>query len=192
MLPIFKEWPSIQRLSSETIIITEKIDGTNGIVYVSDDSSIVLAGSRNRWLSNPDGTPCKPGDDNFKFSKWVYDNSETLKLLGPGYHYGEFYGPGIQRGYGVSEKSWVSFEFWRNDLTTIEKVPILFEGRYTPTIYEEVIQQLINSGSVFKPGFMKPEGVVIQFKNVKGAKFKKLCENDLLHKYQQVTNETPT
>ena len=41
--PEFKEWAPIARLYRE-IVITEKIDGTNGVVYVNDDGSTVLAG----------------------------------------------------------------------------------------------------------------------------------------------------
>jgi hypothetical protein len=56
--PDFAKWPSIQRLSSETCWITEKIDGTNGIIFVPDEpDKPILAGSRERWLSNEDGTP---------------------------------------------------------------------------------------------------------------------------------------
>lgn len=43
-MPEFVEFPKIARLSRE-IIVTEKIDGTNGVIYVGDDGE-VLVGSR--------------------------------------------------------------------------------------------------------------------------------------------------
>jgi hypothetical protein len=46
--PEFKEFKKIPRLSRE-IIITEKIDGTNGVIYI-DENNNIFAGSRNRWL----------------------------------------------------------------------------------------------------------------------------------------------
>ena len=35
------------------------------------------------------------------------------------------------------------------------------------------------------PGFMKPEGVVITFDQMRTAKFKRMCENDKIRKWQQ-------
>ena len=34
-------------------VVTEKIDGTNAQVFIPDDLSVVLAGSRNRWITIP-------------------------------------------------------------------------------------------------------------------------------------------
>ena len=50
MLPEFKEFKKIPRLSRE-IIITEKIDGTNGLIYIDEELNI-FAGSKNRWLDD--------------------------------------------------------------------------------------------------------------------------------------------
>ena len=58
----FKEFEKISRLNRE-VIVTEKIDGTNGLVWVSDDSTVVRAGSRSRWIT--------PEADNFGFARWV-------------------------------------------------------------------------------------------------------------------------
>lgn len=187
MYPEFAKWPSIQRLSSEVCYITEKIDGTNGIIYVTDDG-LVLAGSRERWLTNEDGTPCDKKADNFGFSQWVYDRRAALVRLGPGYHYGEFHGAGIQRGYGLKNRQWASFAYYRDDMNGIHEdvkcVPILYQGEPTVSIIDETVEKLKQSGSVLHPGFMVPEGVVIAFKNMKTCKFKRLCEKDRIHKWQ--------
>ena len=187
-LPEFAKWPSIQRLSSETVFLTEKIDGSNGIIYVPEDPALpVLAGSRERWLSNEDGTPPEKKNDNFGFGAWVYDRRESLRQLGPGYHYGEFHGAGIQRRYDLKNKRWASFEYWRDDIAIPDVcvVPVLFTGEPTILLFDACIQRLIDEGSVLYPGFMKPEGIVITFKNMKRCSFKKLCENDKIHKSQQ-------
>lgn len=46
-IPEFVEFPKIARLSRE-IIVTEKIDGTNGVVFVSDDGGTVLGAKPGR------------------------------------------------------------------------------------------------------------------------------------------------
>ena len=47
----FQEFPKIARLSREAII-TEKIDGTNGCVCITEDGQM-LVGSRTRWITPP-------------------------------------------------------------------------------------------------------------------------------------------
>ena len=40
----------------------------------------------------------------FGFARWVETNRERLiTLLGPGLHFGEWWGSGIQRGYGLTK-----------------------------------------------------------------------------------------
>ena len=172
------KWPSIQRLSNETCYITEKIDGTNGVIHVADDQR-VTAGSRNGWIT--------PDADNFGFAAWVRDHAPQLSQLGPGFHYGEWYGVGIQRGYGLTDRRFASFEWWRNDLPScMGKVPLLAMRQADTVKYDEYIADLCANGSKLVPGFMDPEGIVIQFKNEREAKFKKFCRNDLIAKKQQV------
>jgi len=187
-LPDFAKWPSIQRMSSEICWITEKIDGTNGVIFVPDDpDKPVLAGSRERWLTNEDGTPPIKGKDNFGFAEWVNDRVNSLRTLGQGYHYGEFHGAGIQRKYDLKDKRWASFEYWRSDIQIHDVcvVPVLYTGEPVSGIIDDVVAQLRMCGSVLYPGFMKPEGVVMTFKEMRSAKFKRLCENDKIHKWQQ-------
>jgi hypothetical protein len=179
-LPDFIEWPSIQRLSSETITITEKIDGTCGVIYVSDEGE-VIAGSRNGWLEDD-----KP--DNFGFRAWVRANESELKHFGAGYHYGEWYGSGIQRRYGLNEKRFASFEWWNDDLPScVKAVPILYQGPWSALLFDETVSSLAFCGSSAVPGFMDPEGIVIQFKSncARSTKFKKFCKNDQTPKSKQ-------
>lgn len=172
-LPEFARWPSIQRLSSETVYVTEKIDGTNAVIHVAEDGT-VTPGSRERWL-----LPNQP--DNFGFGEWVRQYEDVLRQLGPGYHYGEWHGAGIQRKYGQTIRRFASFEFWRDDLPSlITKVPLLYEGPWKSSILNDYVDYLAAYGSVLYPGFMDPEGVVVTFKNMRSAKFKKLCKNDQL------------
>src|SRR4051812_15171611 len=102
-VPEFRAFPKISRLQSP-IVVTEKIDGTNGIVHVGDDGS-VFAGSRSQWLID---------SDNYGFGRWVKDNADDLAaMLGPGTHFGEWFGQGIQRGYGLGEKRFYLFQTGR-------------------------------------------------------------------------------
>jgi len=78
----FIEFPKMARLSRECFI-TEKIDGTNAQVHITDDGEI-YAGSRSRWIT--------PQDDNFGFAKWVESNRDELIKLGVGSHFGEWWG----------------------------------------------------------------------------------------------------
>lgn len=190
MMPDFKKYGSIQRLSSETCHITEKIDGTNGIIYIPQYvDEPVIAGSRERWLSNPDGTPPEKVKDNYGFAAWVYERAALLRALGPGVHYGEFFGLGIQRKYDMPRKAWVSFEFWRDEnrrplMDDVYYIPVLYSGEYNDAVIVSCIERLRIGGSVLCPGFMEPEGVVITLDKTK-VKFKKFLKNDTIKKGDQ-------
>lgn len=152
----FREFPKIHRLYRD-IVITEKIDGTNAQVAITDDGQI-RAGSRNRWLS--------PESDNYGFYKWVIANRDELMALGPGRHFGEWWGAGIQRRYGMTEKRFSLFNVTRwGDETVRPKcchvVPVLYAGPYSAAVIETVTSELQRTGSRAAPGFMSPEGVVI-------------------------------
>ena len=88
----YPKFPKIPRLSRDCIL-TEKIDGTNGLILVPEAASVpVQAGSRNRWI--------EPGkQDNYGFAGWVALHAEELRELGPGLHYGvRVEGPEALRG----------------------------------------------------------------------------------------------
>lgn len=227
----FKKFDKIPRLSRE-MVVTEKVDGTNAqIVIINREDLIkalseqneqldpyalttefireyslffkgsseanavyIFAGSRKRWIN--------PNSDNFGFAKWVKENAEELLKLGEGRHYGEWYGCGIQRDYGLDEKRFALFNvkhwasrkviingevFERNTLKENDArkivpkccgvVPILYEGLFDTLVIEGIIEDLRQSGSKIVSGFMKPEGIVIYHKAA-GKLFKKTLEND--------------
>lgn len=167
----FVPFPKIGRLSRE-VIVTEKIDGTNAVVQIGEDGSF-LTGSRTRWIT--------PQDDNFGFSAWAHAHKDELMLLGPGRHFGEWWGKGIQRNYGLTEKRWSLFNVKR--WTTIAPpdcchvVPVLWRGDFDTASIRDVLETLSVDGSTASPGFMKPEGVVI-FHTQLGVLFKKTFEKD--------------
>ena len=166
----FKSYTKIGRWS-RPVVITEKLDGTNGLIYVNDTASDLRAGSRNRWLDPVNG------NDNHGFGLWVILNKEELLGLGPGYHYGEWWGVGIGRKYGLREKKFSLFNPYGPKVGCTETVPILYEGVLVPGVVEETMAKLKESGSVAAPGFMEPEGVVI-YHTANGALFKKTFEKD--------------
>jgi hypothetical protein len=167
---MFKPWPKITRLENKRPpIFTEKIDGTNACVVVAyqnpDANSIasyetnegvisIWAQSRTRLIT--------PENDNYGFAKWVRSNSEELLSLGEGYHFGEWWGQGINRGYGLTEKRFSLFNTRRwgphNPHTPkcCHVVPII--PLYNP---QDVIAKLYEYGSLAAPGWMKPEGAVM-------------------------------
>lgn len=127
----FQAYPKIARLNRD-IVVTEKIDGTNAQVLVLDTNAPlpagatlpgtwvnpiaivesgtgargVWAGSRNRWIT--------PEKDNYGFARWVADNAaELVEILGPGRHFGEWWGAGVQRRYGLVTKRFSLFNVGR-------------------------------------------------------------------------------
>lgn len=195
----YPAFPKIPRLHRE-VVITEKIDGTNGLIEIvpgSPHSNVadrflgrhqetgdyfeVRAGSRNRWL-----LPLK-GQDNFGFADWVLDNvDELVTVLGDGLHYGEWWGVGIQRGYGLRERRFSLFNVSRwGDLLELEKVdgldvvPVLIEGNaeQLTDLVDAALFDLRLNGSRAAEGFDKPEGVVVYHKAANQL-FKATLEND--------------
>lgn len=169
----FIEFPKIPRLSRE-IIITEKIDGTNGQITILDDGTF-LVGSRTRWI--------EPGkQDNAGFAGWCHTNKEDLLKLGPGSHFGEWWGRGIQRGYGLTEKRFSLFNTsrWADPLVRpvcCSVVPVLYTGPFATDAIDLVLGNLARDGSVAAPGFMKPEGIIV-FHIAGNLMFKKTIEKD--------------
>lgn len=169
----FQAWPKTPRLF-RSMIITEKIDGTNGAIIITDDGQ-VAAQSRNRLVT--------PGDDNAGFAKWVADNAETLiQDLGPGRHFGEWWGKGIQRGYGMDCKVFSLFnalKYSEKPLLTpnLRGVPIIDQFMFGVDRVSAALERLRTEGSLAAPGFMKPEGIIVYHCDARSA-FKVLLEND--------------
>jgi hypothetical protein len=174
MLPDFEPFDKIPRLSRDCVI-SEKLDGTNAQVLVDDEGG-VFAGSRNRWIT--------PEADNFGFARWVQDHADDLRLLGPGHHYGEWYGSGIQRGYGLKTKHFALFNTARWNAETpppacCSVVPVLYEGLFEDFAIKHSLDLLRSEGSQaeFGKGFKNPEGIVIWHCAARQY-FKKTLQND--------------
>ena len=161
------------RLSRECII-TEKIDGTNAQILITEDGGF-YTGSRTRWIT--------PESDNFGFSKWAHENKEELMKLGTGRHFGEWWGRGIQRNYGLSERRFSLFNVlrWESKMdelpSCVSLVPLLYRGTFSTDAAWLCLYELQSAGSRAAPGFMKPEGVVC-FHIAANVGFKKTIEND--------------
>lgn len=169
----FQEFRKIPRLFRE-VTITEKIDGTNVHIVVPNDDSPILVASRTRYI-----TPGKQ-TDNYGFAQFVHDNQDSLRKLGPGRHYGEWWGCGINRTYNLMERRWSLFnpKVWVEGLpSNVNHVSILYEGDFdTKIIYDQLVK-LTCIGSVSAPGYMNPEGLVIYHK-ASGQLFKVTQPND--------------
>ena len=88
-----KLYGKTNRLKGMQVTITEKLDGTNGTIFIEGDKIGAQSRSRILQVGKVDGKD----KDNFAFASWVNTNREDLFLLGDGYHYGEWCGPGIQK-----------------------------------------------------------------------------------------------
>lgn len=170
----FVAFKKIPRLSRE-VVVTEKIDGTNGVIYIGEDGEF-LVGSRSRWIDEK--------TDNHNFWHWATENKEELMKLGAGTHYGEWWGSGIQRGYGLpkGEKRFSLFNTarWSDDLIRPKccyVVPVLWTGIFDTLLIDGLLQTMKEQGSRAVPGFMNPEGVVIYHK-AGNLMFKKTIEKD--------------
>ena len=174
----FEAWPKTPRYRRE-VTITEKIDGTNGAVIVTEGGQ-VGAQSRNRLVT--------PEADNYGFARWVRDNAEALAdVLGPGRHFGEWWGSGIQRRYGLAngERRFSLFNVTRYETRApilgrvpgLGIVPVLATGVLSDRLIDETLTDLSGYGSIAAPGFMDPEGIIIHHSQADKV-FKVLLAND--------------
>lgn len=210
----FTKWPKTPRLRRDAII-TEKIDGTNAAIHIvkvpfSDVMEIALehsggfvyhwdqdedgpepthawlvgAQSRNRLIS----PAASGGTDNMGFAAWVLDNALGLiRILGEGTHFGEWWGSGIQRGYGLAagDKRFSLFNVHRyrhvpeveHGVPGLGLVPVLDRHTFSTDRVDLALTKLREEGSQAAPGFMRPEGVVV-FHSQSGTVYKALLEND--------------
>lgn len=188
----FKPFQKISRFSRPATI-TEKIDGTNASVHITEDGQF-LTGSRNQWIT--------PEKDNYGFSKWAHEHRDELLALGAGSHYGEWWGQGIQRNYGLKEKRFSLFNVSRwvlhgeipQQIPTQDPrvfktqgvlppccglVPVLWSGMFDDAVHASngCLADLRVNGSVAAKPFPNPEGIVIF--HVQGhILFKKTLEHD--------------
>jgi hypothetical protein len=202
----FKAWPKTPRLFRD-VVITEKIDGTNAAIHIEPGTRIdnpmvfevyplkpgevyidgqiwrVAAQSRNRLIT--------PGADNYGFARWVYDNAAILvPLLGEGLHFGEWWGRGIQRGYGLDERRFSLFNTDRHrDVcapvggVTVSAVPVLYHGVFREREVTGWLRYLAEFGSVAARGFPNPEGVCV-FHTQSRTVFKATLDNNDAGKWE--------
>jgi hypothetical protein len=165
----FKSFNSIEYLDKLLMRITQKIHGSNSQIRIDETETgyFLRTGSRNRWIM--------PHDDNFGFSKFVYDNGEEFLRLGPGTHYGEWAGPGINSGEGLTQRTFFLFSHpdRYNGIELPPGVTFVPELYYGPADFQkiqEVMEALKTNGSYAVPGFRNPEGIVIE---IAGKRYKK-------------------
>jgi len=197
----FEGFPKIPRYSRECII-TEKIDGTNAQIFITEDGGGWLTGSRNKWI--------RAKDDHYGFAKWADLRAieEDLLALGPGRHFGEWWGQGIQRNYGLKEKRFSLFNVirWNEEMFEMFKVkpwvdrerqkdpgerpvfvpppscchvvPVIMTCPMPSIGYVEDALCVLNmGGSLAAPGFKNPEGIVI-YHTAGNVSFKKTIGSD--------------
>lgn len=188
----FQAWPKTPRLF-RSIVVSEKIDGTNAaiiiqrivagsdvldpelypIVEYAGEMYYVGAQSRNRLIFPGKDT------DNYGFAGWVRDNAQVLvQYLGEGRHFGEWWGKGIARNYGVDFRQFSLFntDKW-GKLTEFNgvpfdshiglvggqlgAVPVLYHGEFSERSIQECLYDLQTLGSQAAPGFANAEGIVV-------------------------------
>jgi hypothetical protein len=216
----FRAWPKIPRWKRD-VILTEKADGTNSSVWIDrftheqledaesdapnrhqeldklaragraveieggSDATVtyVRAGSRNGFVW--------PGKDNHGFAAWVWDYAGHLVTLGDGAHFGEWYGKGIQRGYGMSEKRFALFNVgrWSGVLGDqappgcCDVVPVLYSGpmvlEHGESAVDFWLRRLAFAGSELEGanGFKNPEGIIV-YHTASGHLFKQTIDGD--------------
>lgn len=197
----FTDFGKMVRLNRDCTI-TEKIDGctaqimvmayssdimqaltTRGIDSITTPTNIILVGSRNRYLS---------GDaDHHGFFQWVNRNHMELETLGPGRHFGEWWGKGIQKRYHDTQKRFSLFNTQRwhaqgQDYlpegmewapACCDVVPILYKGPFTTQAVEKTVFNLRVRGSSVDPLCKRPEGVIV-FHHALNQAFKVTLEKD--------------
>lgn len=171
-LPEFIPFTKIPRLNRE-IVITEKIDGTNACIKIPENpEEPLLAGSRNGWLHSR---------DNYGFNSWVQANNSELRKLGPGVHFGEWWGCGINRQYDFSARHFSLFNVQRwggiRLPDCVEVVPVLYRGVFSSDWIDFALDTLRMNGSAAMPGFKNPEGIVI-FHYASQQLYKVTLDND--------------
>jgi hypothetical protein len=210
-VPEFTAFPKIPRLRRDCII-TEKIDGTNAAINIRPLAEV------SHWdldtgplLFEPDQSQCvivndhvvsaqsrkrviTPELDNFGFAKWVANNATALTdTLGPGLHFGEWWGLGIQRGYGLDHKRFSLFNTTRwehlrtnSPVEGLGVVPVLYEGPFEDAWVQGALDFLRQYGSAAvhelygnngAVGFGNPEGIIV-YHTAANSMFKVTLEND--------------
>lgn len=174
----FQSFPKIRPFTPLTMCITQKIHGTNAQIriYHDDNGNVQCqASSRTRNIT--------PTDDNFGFAAFVEDNkTDIIEELGIGTHFGEWAGLKINSGEGLNERVFVLFDHLRHADKPLPRqmvlVPVLYQGPYSVDTINVTMWTLQELGSRLVPGFMRPEGIVIQ---IMDQRWKKVFEAEETH-----------
>jgi len=169
----FKAFPSIERISKAFMTITQKLHGSNAAVLIYEEDGVkkLLCGSRTRWIT--------PESDNYGFAAFVHSNKEEfIEKLGVGHHFGEWCGPGINSGEGLTQKTFALFDVRKFPADRplppqTRVVPLLYTGKIDTVAIDDAMLMLKTHGSQFVPEFMHPEGVVV---NIGGHRYKKVFD----------------
>lgn len=175
MIPEFKEFGKILHIGKLWMAITQKIHGSNAQIYIYQGPNgelDLMCGSRNRWLS--------VDDDNFGFCNFVMEHKQDfIEKLGVGRHFGEWTGPGINSGEGLTQKIFVLFNWHRWTGKQLPPrcvpVPLLYRGAISLDKITETMDKLKQDGSMLVAGYMKPEGAVIE---IDGQFYKNVFDNE--------------
>ena len=181
-LNAYPKYPKTHRLENINCIISEKVDGTNGLIHGIYDSKTesfkVKFGSRTRYL-NPE---VKDGD-NFGFASFYLPYKKLFKKLFNSLReehsdlcdikiYGEWFGKGIQRGYGLENKYFMPFNKYyaaflqQGSIPNIIEPYIFCECKYNIQESLDAMSLLRANGSYLIPGYDNPEGIIINFRDL--------------------------
>ena len=173
------------------IVVTEKVDGTNSAVIIEEvdpeldyeyeggftlatverggKTYAVAAQSRNRLIFPSKAT------DNHGFAAFVQQNAEELFiLLGPGRHFGEWWGKGINKRYASAMEGIKGFALFNvakhadlhhwlrfgDQQVLVEPVHVLYEGPFSEQKIRDTLNELKKHGSWMSP-FDPAEGIVV-------------------------------
>ena len=212
----FTPWPKTARLFRD-ITVTEKIDGTNSAIrisavpdgttpsgfmdmlasYPAESYTAVVDGTRYVVSAQSRRRLIWPGKstDNYGFASWVYDNAEALvRLLGEGLHYGEWWGQGIQRNYGLTDRRFSLFNTDRHGHLSgaagvdvggilVSSVPIIYQGTFREDAITVALKDLRDCGSMAAPGFATPEGICV-FHSASRTVYKVTLDNNDVGKWE--------
>lgn len=183
----YPSFSSIERLENIYCVISEKIDGTNGLIQIDYkydwngqryDDHLVQFGSRNRYITTT--------DDNAGFANYFtphiasictlaeslinYGDNDNPKQDWPIYIYGEWFGKGIQRGYGLDEKYFMPFSSFYAEHMIKAGIPnimmpnIMYTGKFSLEVVDNCMNRLTSGGfHTLITNYDYPEGVVIYF-----------------------------
>ena len=185
----YPKYPSIERFENIYSVISEKVDGTNGLMEIhevfpkpdSDVTHVVTFGSRNKWID--------VHSDNAGFANFFTPHidkivrvPEILKANAvneldnrnkacnmPIRIYGEWFGQSIQRTYGLKQKLFMPFHTLLAKALIEAGVPniiepfIFYTGKFDKSISDGFMDTLKTHGSCVVPGYFQAEGIVVYF-----------------------------